>query len=355
MNSEEVASLLGQIKDAAAEHKLSPAEYLDLLREQALEDKGSADWLPPLEEALALDTAPVATTASGIAQECLLRLLATNQRLRRFFADLARRSGAVHRNAIRLEASAYERVAAREMGFNPARRAYDQFLTSLAPWRVDPGMTNSEIEGAIGVFLGGRGLPWAWLKRATVGAFTWYVNDLVTEFWTTDIWSRETMRPPRTPLPDDLPTLEFWYWNEADLPTVTEDKSFPGIHIYRGDTMAEARASVQAHVEEVERYLATLERPSRALGAKPNKRRETILRNVAWFYRHVVEGKPILSLARAAFGASEQITLVAEAVAYDRRKDVRDGIRSARRLLEARPFEQPILSLDEYERGRMRL
>lgn len=134
-----------------------------------------------------------------------------------------------------------------------------------------------------------------------------------------------------------------------------EDKRFGEIYLFRGDTMELARARIRSHVDELEGYLRGIERPAVPPGARPNKRTEAILRNVVWYFRRVVDAESILSLARDAFGPVEHDALTAEAIAFDRRKDVRDGIRSARRLLEAQPYGQPILTLDEYERGRKHL
>jgi hypothetical protein len=157
------------------------------------------------------------------------------------------------------------------------------------------------------------------------------------------------------PTPGELPVLPVWFWNESDRPAVPEDKVFTGIHLFRGDTIEGARARVASYVDEVERYLQSLMQPAVRPGAKPDKRRETIVRNVAWLYRHDAQGETIGSIARAEFASTEPNPLLRGALVASRSKDVRDGIKAARTLLATRPFEQPILTLDEYEAGRMHI
>ena len=118
--------------------------------------------------------------------------------------------------------------------------------------------------------------------------------------------------------------------------------------------MARARACVR-NVEDVERYLASITQPAIPRGAKPDKRRETITRNVTWFYKRRVEGISIGSIARTEFARTESNARVRTAIVASRSKDVRDGVAAAERLLATRPFEQPILTLDEYEAGRMQI
>ena len=301
----------------------------------------------------------VATTAPGIAQEHLIRLVAADVAVRRFFGELGHRSGVVQRNTIRLGQVAFERRFYQELGVPDPD--YPQFLEALNAWArmasgdsSEPVMTNAEIETEIGRFLADRHLPWPWLSRSTIGAFTWHVDALVRSMvgLIGDALGGRGLPADSAAKPTDLPVLEFWYWNEADGPRLPTDRVFPGVHLYRGDTFELARARVQSHVDEVERFLATIEGPAVPLGRKPDKRRAKIVRDVGWFYRNAVEGTPKAALAKEAFGADEPDPKKHVALARDRNKDVRDGIATAKRLLAGHPFEQPILTLDEYEAGR---
>lgn len=323
------------------------------------------DWTADvrrLEETFALPEPISATTQFGIAQEFLVRLLRLDPATRRFFVNLAHRSGAIHRNVIRLEQAPSQRRDYRAMGLPPGWE--ERLARAVAPWAVAPaavgtaeGLPNAAIEQEIREFIASRNLKWPWLSHATIGAFTWFVDAVASAVLsaTGDPYARDPTPRERLPLPADLPVLADWYWSVADRPALPEDRTFSPIVLFQGHTMEEARARVQAHVDEVERYLAVLERPAVPLGARPDKRRETIVRNVTWFYRNVVEREPILSLARAAFAAHETNSAIADTIAHERRKDVRAGIKSAQRLLDQPPYGQPILTLDEFEAGRTRI
>lgn len=76
---------------------------------------------------------------------------------------------------------------------------------------------------------------------------------------------------------------------------------------------------------------------------------------MTWLYRHDAQGDSIASLARAEFASGESNARIQAAIVASRSKDVRDGIKAARPLLATRSFDQPILSLDEYEAGRMQI
>jgi len=303
-----------------------------------------------------------AQTGAGIARVRLFALLSEHEPLRRFFADLGRRSGVVERNAIRIEQSPYERRTYRAMGIPDP--GYGRFLAALEPWHPEPAgdepaapMSNAEVEAEIAAFMAGLGLPWPWLARAAIGAFTWYLTDVVEQLvWTEgSIWNPEDTWTSPPPTPADPPLIQDWYWNETERPRVAEYKAFPPFYVHRGDSVALARTRLAEYVEEAELYLQSVEDPLVPLGPKPNKRRQTIIRNVDWLFRNLVQHETLSALALAEFASPAADPDTRAGVLDSRRKDVRQGIDSARRLLRERPHIQPILTLDEYERGQMTL
>jgi len=355
--------LVAEIRRAAAEHGVRVETLLVELRRVAFEQDDHGDgWLPEIDQALVAKLPFEAASAPGIAQEMLIRLASLDHQVRRFFSDLARRSGAIPRNVLRLERAPSENQTYRDMGM--LQRHDARVREAIRPWMIDPssdfeerGLTNAEIGEQIAAFLDTHGLPWPWLARATVGAFTWYVDDVATAIIRAggDPYRPDDMPTEPRPVPADLPVLPVWMWNASDRPRVPEDKVFTPIRLLRGDTIDDARARVRSYVEAVERYLESIAQPAIPPGAKPDKRRETITRNVTWFYNRRVEGMSVGSIARAEFATTESNTRVRTAIVASRSKDVRDGITAAERLLATRPFEQPILTLDEYEAGRRRI
>lgn len=355
--------LVAEIRRAAAEHGVRVETLLVELRQIAfaLDDHGDG-WLPEIEQAFLAELPFESASAPGIAQEMLIRLLSLDHQLRRFFSDLAHRSGAILRNVLRLERAPSERQTYRAMGM--LQRHDARVREAIRPWMIDPssdpeerGLSNAEIGEQIAAFLERRSLPWPWLARATVGAFTWYVDDVATAIVHAggDPYRPDDVPAEPPPVPADLPALPVWLWNESDRPRLPADKVFTAIHLFRGDTIEMARNRVRSYVEEVERYVQSIMQPAVRPGAKPDKRRETIARNVTWYYRRQVQGLSVGAIARAEFGLTETNARVRAAIVASRSKDVRDAIKAARMLLAIRPFEQPILTLDEYEAGRMRL
>jgi len=195
--------LVAEIRRAAAEQGVRVETLLVELRRVAFEQDDHGDgWLPEIDQALVAKLPFEAASAPGIAQEMLIRLLSRDHQLLRFFSDLAHRSGAIPRNVLRLERAPSERQTYREIGM--LQRHDARVREAIRPWMIDPssdleerGLSNAEIGEQIAAFLDVRGLPWPWLARATVGAFTWYVNDVATAI------IRAGGDPYR---PDDVPT-----------------------------------------------------------------------------------------------------------------------------------------------------
>jgi hypothetical protein len=355
--------LVAEIRRAAAEQGVDVETLLVELRQIAFaQDNHGEGRLPEIEQVFLAELPFEAASAPGIAQEMLIRLLSRDHKLLRFFSDLAHRSGAIPRNVLRLERAPSERQIYREIGM--LQRHDARVREAIRPWMIDPssdleerGIPNAEIGEQIAAFLERRSLPWPWLARATFGAFTWYVHDVATAIIQAggDPYRPDDVPTEPPPVPADLSILPVWMWNSSDRPRVPENKVFTAIHLFRGDTIEDARARVHSYVEAVERYLESIAQPAIPPGAKPDKRRETITRNVMWFYKRRVEGKSVASIARAEFARTESNARVRTAIVASRSKDVRDGITAAERLLATRPFDQPILTLDEYEAGRMRI
>ncbi len=89
-----------------------------------------------------------------------------------------------------------------------------------------------------------------------------------------------------------------------------------------GETETQAivrlRQEVEQTIEKLGRYQQPLPR-----GSLPRLTRSTLRRNARWFYLHRVAGRSIRSIAKEEFAGEE-----------DRRKDVRDGIKSVVELLD---------------------
>ena len=89
-----------------------------------------------------------------------------------------------------------------------------------------------------------------------------------------------------------------------------------------GETETQAivrlRQEVEQTIEKLGRYQQPIPR-----GNLPRLTRSTLRRNARWFYLNRVAGRSIRSIAKEEFAGEE-----------DRRKDVRDGIKSVRELLD---------------------
>ncbi|MGD0123641.1 MAG: hypothetical protein ABSC46_13945 [Candidatus Limnocylindrales bacterium] len=310
-------------------------------------------WLAELERAVVLQKPIEAATASGIARAQLIRLLSTDHATRRLFAELGHHSGAVHRITLRHEKLPSQMRRDRELGLVPGWE--ERLAAAVAPWAVRPSAGPAvDFEREIAGFLADRHLPWPWLARATVGAFTWYVDSVVSQLLRAmgETWAKKRPSDP-TPTPADLPALDEWYCNDGDGPRLPADRAFGPIRLYRNDSIELARSRVRSWVREIETYFADVAQAAAPVGAIVDKRRPTVIRNVTWFYRNEVEGASIVALTRAEFAAGETDAGRRRSIVDARRKDVHDGIAAARALLADHPYPPPILPLAEYEAGRV--
>jgi hypothetical protein len=165
VTKDELRELIAEIKRTATEHEVSPEAPIDETRQVLLEQGDATNgWLSEVEQALAADVPFHAESAPGIAQEALVRLLSTDQRLRRLFADLAHRSRVIPRIVLRLERAPSERQSYRAMGLMD--RHDERVRDALRPWGLsdsDPGeqgLSNAEFAQQIAAFLDANGLPW---------------------------------------------------------------------------------------------------------------------------------------------------------------------------------------------------
>jgi hypothetical protein len=303
-----------------------------------------------------------ARTGAGIARVRIFALLSEHEPLRRFFAELGHRSGVIERNAIRLEEAPSDRRAYRALGLREP--GYERFRAALRPWHPEPaepgatvGMSNAQIEVDIYAFIEGLGFAWPWLGRAAVGAFTWYVYEVARELaWTAgNVWDPDNPWTAPPPTPTKPPDIANWYWNETEKPRLTESKRFAPFYVERGDSIALARSRLAEYVQEVEAFLSIVERPAVPPGSTASWRKDKISRNVGWLFRRVVLGETLSSLAVSEFAPGDSHPDDRAEALEGRRKDIRQGIDSATKLLREQPYRRPILTLDEFEQGRMTL
>jgi hypothetical protein len=336
-----VQDLIFRLKQILASSLYGPSDLIEALHALGIESTTDGQiWLAELEQEVVLASPIKAATASGIARVQLIRLLSVDAETRRLFADLGQRSGAIQRIVLRHLRAASERWA-REYG---PRSGWEERLgAALAPWAAEPGGEFVDIEREITAFLAGRHLPWPWLARMTVGAFTWYVDSVVPGLLAT-IGEPGVVDPAwrdAPPTPSDLPVLMERFWDDDDQPRLAEDRTFGPLHLWLGLSTVNARSELHQFVAEVEEYLHVLERPTAPVGALVDKRRPIVIRNVTWLYRHEVLDVSLKALASEEFDDSQ------------RHADVRRGIATAHRLLARRPYQQPILTLDAYEARRL--
>jgi hypothetical protein len=346
--------LLARLKQLAVSDRLDPRTLIEGVHAFDLDKTADGQaWLAELERAVVLDKPIEATTASGIARAQLIRLVSSDPATRRFFADLGHRSGAIHRVTLRREKLPSLVRSDRELGLPPGWE--ERLAAAVAPWVVEATPRAVDIEHEITAFLTSRHLPWPWLATSTVGAFTWYVDNVVTRLLRVggETWAED--RPLKAPLPKptDLPALEEWYWNDDDGPRLPEDRAFGPIHLNRNESIELALSRVDSYVRQIEEYLAEVAQAAALVGVNVDKRRPKVIRNVTWFYRNEVEGASIAALARAEFAAGEADPGRRDEIVHERRKDVSDGIVAARKLLAAHPYPRPILTLAEYEASRI--
>jgi hypothetical protein len=337
-----IVDMLVRLKELAASDRLDPRTLIEGVHAFDLDKTADGqDWLAELEREVVLRKPIESATASGIARAQLIRLLSTDPATRRLFADLGHRSGTIHRITLRREELPAQIRIDRELGLPPGWE--ERLAAAVSPWAVEPEWSPVDIEDEITAFLIGRHLPWPWLAHLTVGAFTWYVDNVVTRLLRVrgEIWVED--RPIRDPLPKptDLPALDEWYWNDGDGPRLPEDRTFGPVRLNRNDSIELARSRVNSYVRQIEEYLAEVAQATAPVGAFVDKRRPTVIRNVGWLFRHEVLGVSLKALA------------VEEFYDPDRHADVRRGIRTAHRLLAKLPYSRPILPLDEYEAGRI--
>jgi hypothetical protein len=344
-----------RLKHLFATGQFGPSDLIEAVHALRVDETEEGQvWLDELERAAMLDEPIRAATASGIARARLIRLLSVDPETRRLFAGLGHRSGAIQRITLHNERLPSQLRMDREAGLVPGWE--ERLAAAVAPWAVAPDDGPAvDIEREITAFVAGRHLPWPWLARATVGAFTWYVDSVVTGLLRTigDPVTSERVSRDRPSTPADLPILREWYWNDDDGPRLPADREFGPIRLHRGDTIGLAQQRVATYVREVAAYLVQVATAAAPIGVVVDKRRQTVVRNVTWFYRHEVQGKSVKSLARAEFAPGEPPSDHRDAIVDSRRKDVRDGINAARALLAEHPFPQPVLMLDEYEAGRL--
>jgi hypothetical protein len=299
-------------------------------------------WLAELEREAVLDEPIEAATASGIARAQLIRLVCTDTAIRRLFAELGHRSGSIHRITLRHEQHPTLMRRDRELGLVPGWE--ERLAAAVSPWAVEPGDGQAvDIEREIATFLADRHLLWPWLARATVGAFTWYVDSVVTRLLRAmgGPWVNNEALSAAPPKPTDLPGLLESYWNDEDGPRLPEDRAFGPIRLFRNDSIGLARSRVESYLQEVAAYLVEVAQAAAPVGVIVDKRRPTVIRNVTWLFRHEVLGVSLKALAVEEFGDP------------DRHADVRRGIKTAHGLLAELPYSHPILPLDEYEAGRV--
>ena len=354
---ESVAGFVARLKQILAAEPAQPRAMIYSLGLRKLDGSPEIQaFMEELRQQAVLDDRIKAFTASGVARAQLIWLLSVDRPTRQFFAELGHRSGAIHRIALREAQLPSQLSRERELGLVPGWQ--DRLHVVIAPWAVasDDGQT-IDIEREITIFLAGRHLPWLWLARATVGAFTWYVDAIVTQLlgavggsWVNDLKPGDPV--PFLHEPTDPPALDESYWDDPDVPRLSEDREFGPIRFLRGDTVRSARQRMQSHIAEIEAYLAEVETAAEPMGAFLDKRRQKVMRNVAWLFRHEVEGSSIAALARAEFAAGESDPGRRDEIVDKRRKDVSDGIAAARKLLADHPYPRPILTLAEYEAGR---
>jgi hypothetical protein len=349
-----IDDLLVRLKELAASRRLDPRTLIEGVHDLELDETADGQaWLAELEREVVLQKPIEAASASGIARAQLIRLLSTDPATRRFFAGLGYRSGAIQRITLRREELPSQMRRDRDLGLPPGWE--ERLAAAVAPWVVAPVGPAVDIEHEIAVFLTGRRLTWPWLARLTVGAFTWYVDNVVTRLLRVvgEIWAEDRPLRDSLPTPADLPALDEWYWNDADGPRLPADKGFGPIRLYRNDSIELATSRVRSSVHQIEEYLAEVAQAAAPVGAIVDKRRPAIIRNVTWLYRSEVEGTSIAALARAEFAASEPDPARRDEIVDKRRKDVSDGIVAARKLLAGHPYPPPILTLAEYEANRI--
>jgi hypothetical protein len=350
--NQHVDDLLARLKQLAATDRLDPRTLIEGVHAFYLDKTADGQaWLAELERAVLLDKPIEAATASGIARAQLIRLLSTDAATRRLFAGLGQRSGAIHRITLHREELPSQVRSDRELGL-PAGWE-ERLAAAVTPWLVDPAGLAIDIEHEIAAFLIDRHLPWPWLARLTFGAFTWYVDNVVTRLLRVrgETWAQS----PRDPLPKpiDLPALEEWYWNDADGPRLPADRAFGPISFLRNDSIELARSRVRSMLAQIEEYFAEVAQAAAPVGANVDRRRPTIIRNVTWLYQNAVEGTSIVALTRAEFATEETDASRRDEIVDARRKDIHDGIASARKLLAGHPFPPPIITLAEYEAHRV--
>lgn len=332
-----IEDLIFRLKQIFASGLYGPTDMLEAVHALGLDSTAEGQtWLAELEREVVLAAPIKAATASGIARVQLIRLLSVDPETCRFFATLGQRSGSVERITLRqvqLLAPRWERDG------SPRADRQTRLATALVPWAAAPGQGAVDVELEVSAFLVGRHLPWPWLARMTVGAFTWFVDSVAPGLLAT-VGGSGVIDPAwrdSPPKPSDLPKLLERYWDDEDQPRLVEDRTFGPLHFSRGQSTARARAELAYLVAEVKEYLAELERPTAPAGALVDKRRPVVIRNVTWLYRHEVEGVSLKALAATEFDDS------------DRHADVRRGIATAHQLLAKRPYKHPVLTLDAYE------
>ena len=334
--------LIFRLKQLLTTGLYGPSDLIEALHALGVESTAEGQiWLAELQREVVLSAPIRAATASGIARVQLIRHLSVDPETRRFFAALGQRSGAIQRIVLREVQQAAVRWAFEEHTPRPGWQ--ERLAEALVPWAPTPDDAAVDIQNEITAFLAGRHLPWPWLARMTVGAFTWYVDSVVPGLLAT-IGESGVVDPAwidRPPTPRDLPQVREEHWDDEDQPRLPANRSFGPLDLTLGQSTAGARRDLASFVALVEEYLAEIERPAAPVGPALVKRRPVVTRNVTWLYRHQVLGISLKALAVAEYGDSQ------------RHADVRRGIQGAHRLLAVRPFEQPVLTLDAYAASRM--
>ncbi len=127
---------------------------------------------------------------------------------------------------------------------------------------------------------------------------------------------------------DDL----SWQYTDklnSETPDIPAEEMTFEFSTREGESLREAisrfRNDVELAIGELERYQQPLSR-----GSLPGSTRSSLRRNAKWFYLQRVAGRSIRSIAQEEFPGEA-----------DRRKDVRDGIKSVRELLDLGRRDSP--------------
>ncbi|MDA1129731.1 MAG: hypothetical protein O2913_13710 [Chloroflexi bacterium] len=112
--------------------------------------------------------------------------------------------------------------------------------------------------------------------------------------------------------------VDGWY-EPKPLSELIAPKATMSFQSKEGESVEDAVNRVSGYYEEV---VTKLLEPRRPLGKIPDRTIPLLERDARWLYRHNVKGESIRSIANQEFPSS------------DRRKDIYDGIRRAKQLLE---------------------